>query len=333
MLIVARARGTPEYAAYVQDILFHQTAGRYANSWDHPHSFLFYVPIILFSWFPLSLAYPGTFPRWRQALKAGDARVLLPLAWSALVIAFFCIPRGKRDVYIMPALPMIALASAPYLEDLMRTRWLRVAACAIATAAGAILLLAGIAASFGSPLVERLAQRDLSDAGGAPWAIAIAMGAAMLGAAAVFRARRGVHALLAGLAAIWLIWSFWGYPVLNAGSSGADVMRTTGVAIGPDAELGMVAWKEQNLLMADRPARDFGFSLPWPEQFAAATRWQAESPDRRWIFVLEDAMGSCVDRTKAIPVGRANRRDWWVFRAEAVVPGCMPSATGDDEAP
>ncbi len=331
MLICARAHGTPEYAAYVQDILFHQTAGRYASSWDHPHSFLFYAPIVLFSWFPLSLTYPGTFARWRDALRERDARVLLPLAWCVLVVVFFCIPKGKRDVYIMPVLPMLALASAPYLEALVARRWLRVAACAIAAAGGALLFVAGLAGYLGGAWVERLVERDLPDAGSAAWGIAIAIGASMLVAAAIFRARRGVHALLVGLAAMWLVWSFWGYPVFNAGSSAAGVMRRTGEVIGTDAELGMVAWKEQNLLLADRPARDFGFTKPWPEQFAAATRWQAAAPEHRWLFVLEDAMGACVDKAKAIDVGRANRREWWVFRADAVVPGCVPENTGDDD--
>jgi 4-amino-4-deoxy-L-arabinose transferase-like glycosyltransferase len=333
MLTAALARGTPEYAAYVQDVLFHQTAGRFLNSWDHPHSFLFYVPIVLFSWFPLSLTYAGTIPRWRDALRARDARVLLPLAWCALVIVFFCIPKGKRDVYIMPVLPMLALASGPYLEALTAARSFRAAACAIACVGGAILLVAGIGGYAGSALIGQVVQRDLPDAGDAAWGIAIAIGAAMLAAAAIFRVRRGVHALLAGLAAMWLVWSFWAYPVFNGPSSAAEVMRRAGAAIGPDAELGMVAWKEQNMLLADRPALDFGFTRPWPEQFAAATRWQARAPDHRWLFALEDAMGACVDKAGAIDVGRANRREWWVFRADVVVPGCVPAGGTDADTP
>jgi hypothetical protein len=31
-----------------------------------------------------------------------------------------------------------------------------------------------------------------------------------------------------------------------------------------------------------------------------------------------------VDRRRAIHVGHANRREWWMFRADAVVPGCLP---------
>ena len=30
---------------------------------------------------------------------------------------------------------------------------------------------------------------------------------------------------------------------------------------------------------------------------------------------------------------RANRRGWWLFRADAVVPGCRPGAAGDAGAP
>lgn len=150
-------------------------------------------------------------------------------------------------------------------------------------------------------------------------------------AAGLVPVRRGVYAVFAALAATWLIWSCAGYPIFNAGSSAADVMRQTGVSIGPDAELGLVAWKEQNLLLADRPARDFGFSEPWPVQFAAARRWQDEAPARRRIFILENAMGDCVDKSRAIDVDRANRREWCVFGADAAIPGCIPKATRDVE--
>ena len=177
------------------------------DSWDHPHSAWYYLPIVLFSWFPLSLAYPGTLRRWWQAFKQSEARIALPLLWVVLVIAFFCIPRGKRDVYIMPALPMLALASAPYLEELIRTRWLRTSAFVIALGMGALLAFAGVAAFSGGAL-ERLARRGLASAGHAEWGLVLAIGAAMLLAAAIFRVRHGVHALLAGFAAMWLIWSF-----------------------------------------------------------------------------------------------------------------------------
>ena len=327
MLLVAKARGTPEYAAYVHDILFHQTAQRYADSWDHPQPFWYYIPIVLFGWLPMSLGYIGAVPRWWRDLKAGEARIMLPLVWSAMLLVFFSFPSGKRDVYLMPALPMVALAMAPYLQEMMAARWLRTTAFAMALIGGVLFAAIGLAALAGHPprAIQRLVeQRDMGDLKNMLWIMLIAVGAVFIVAVAWLRPRRGVHALLIGIGGLWLAWSLWAYPLLNDSSSAAGVMRKVARAIGPDAELGMVAWKEQNLLMADRRAHDFGFTRPTPQQFADATRWQAQVPQRRWIFILDTAMGACVDRTRAISVGHANRRDWWLFRADAVVPGCVP---------
>lgn len=103
-------------------------------------------------------------------------------------------------------------------------------------------------------------------------------------------------------------------------------MRDVGTRIGPQSELGLVAWKEQNLLMADRPAATFGFSERWHAQLQAAVRWQQLVPHRRWLLVNEDAMQACIDRTRAEMAGISNRRRWWLVPAEAVTGPCRPSA-------
>src|SRR5262249_15596757 len=153
----------PEYQAYVDDLFFHQTAGRYAKSWDHAQPFWYYVPVVLFAWLPLSFAYIGAAPRWRRDLQAGEPRVLLPLAWVALVFLFFSFPHGKRDVYLMPALPMMAVALAPYLEEICSARWARLTAFWTATVAALAVL--GIAAwvLFGhfAAFDEALKRREL----------------------------------------------------------------------------------------------------------------------------------------------------------------------------
>ena len=84
--------------------------------------------------------------------------------------------------------------------------------------------------------------------------------------------RFGAGQLIVLLASIWLLWGFWAYPVLNASTSASDVMRRTEQLVG-DGELGLVAWKEQNLLLLDKPATDFGFLKPWHEQLGASIRW------------------------------------------------------------
>ncbi|HEY0179394.1 MAG TPA: glycosyltransferase family 39 protein [Dokdonella sp.] len=331
VLAVAHARAAPEYAAYVDDLFFRQTAGRYAGSWSHPQPPWYYLPIVLFNWFPLSLAYVGAVPRWRRDLAAGEPRVMLPLVWSLLAIAFFSIPVGKRDVYLMPVLPMVALATAPHLEAIAAARWLRRAAFALALGGGVAILGVGLWAMLAHPAAfdDFLKRRELEDLGHAVGGMVLAIGAAFVAAAAWFRVRRGVHALLAGIAALWLIWSFWSYPLLNDSSSAAGVMRRARALAGADVEIGLVAWKEQNLLMAIGPVRDFGFLAPIDRQYAEAVAWMAEAPARRRVFILDLAMGACVDTAKAVRVGRANRREWWLFGADAVVPGCVPTPPAD----
>jgi len=332
MLLGAKAHaGDPAYAEYVHDILFHQTAGRYSKSWDHHHPALYYIPIILFTWLPLSLTYPGTLPRWWQALKAKDARILLPLGWIVLLLVFFSIPKGKRDVYIMPALPMLALISAPYLDELLKKRWLRAAGLSFIGLMGTAMLLVGGAALLAHPKFasDFATARGFEDGGHALWLMFVCIGLIQLLLIATLRLRRAVAAVAGGMAAMWLVWSLWAYPILNDSSSSAGLMAEVRSKLGPGDELGMVAWKEQNLLMLDRPAVDFGFTQPWHDQYAAAVTWQAQDPAHRWLFALDPVMAQCVDRSKATSLGHANRREWWMFKADAVKPGCVPDESVD----
>jgi hypothetical protein len=130
---------------------------------------------------------------------------------------------------------------------------------------------------------------------------------------------------------LWLVCGLWAYPLLNNSSSAAELMANVNAHLGPQDEIALVDWKEQNMLMLQHAAVDFGFSTPTSQQFAHAAQWQAAAPATRWLFVQEPAMGHCVDRSKAINMGHANRRDWWLFKADAVIPGCTPPPATTDE--
>jgi len=334
MLLAAHARtDNPAYAGYVNDILFHQTAGRYAHAWHHIHSPLYYIPIALFSWLPLSLTYPGTLPRWWQRLKAKDARILLPLGWIVLVLLFFSASPGKRDVYILPILPMLALVSAPFLEELLQKRWLRVLGLLFLGVMGAAMLLLGGYALLAHPkfAVTLATARGFEDGEAALWWMCITIGAAQLALLAALRLRHAAWAVAGGMTVLWLVWGLWAYPLLNATSSSSALMAEVRTHLGPHDEIGLIDWKEQNLLMLDRPAVDFGFSAPSLQQFTAGVQWQAAAPTTRWLFAQKTALGDCVDHTKAIDLGHANRRDWWMFKADAIVPGCTPASVSDDD--
>lgn len=330
MLLGARQHpADPAYAAYVHDILFHQTADRYAHSWIHRQPVWYFLPVVLLNWLPLSLSYPGTLPRWWQALRERDARILLPLGWLLLVLVFFSIPSGKRDVYIMPAVPMLALISGPYLEAILATRWMRRSCKAFVAALAVILTVGGLYAWLGHPhAVQHLSvERGFGQDGDSLWWMVIGLGLG-IGLIGWFgRRQRPEMTLLAAWGLIWIGWGLWGYPLLNSSSSAAGLMAEVRNRLGPEDQLGLVAWKEQNLLMLGRPATDFGFSRPEAEQFRRGTAWQAADPAHRWLFALDEAVQPCLDPQHAIALGHANRRDWWLFRADAVRPDCMPASS------
>ena len=327
MVLVAHARASPQYAAYVNDILFRQTAKRYASGYGgHAQPLWYFLPVLVFHFFPMSLAYVAACRDWWRGLKSRDTRLLLLLSWCALVVFFFSMAHGKREVYLMPLMPMLALALGPTLERIAGARWLRRTAFGFTVVFGVALVAVGVRALQGdwASMNVLAAEHELAAGGRWLWIMAIAMGALFVVWAGLFRPQRGVHALLGGIAGFWIVWGLWASPLLNDSNSAAGVMRRAGQIAGPGAQIGMVAWKEQNLLMADRPMQDFGFTQPTRQQFAQAVVWQSAAPDMRWIFALREAVAPCVDKGRATIAGFANGRQWWMFRADAVVPGCVP---------
>lgn len=156
-------------------------------------------------------------------------------------------------------------------------------------------------------------------------------GALFIAAAAVLRARRGVHALLVGLAGLWFVWGLGVAPIANDTVSAAAVMREANRIAGADGEVVLLAWKEQNLLMAPRPMHDVGFRQPPAVQLERATPWLAQDPQRRWAFARHAALKDCLDPARVSVVGRSNRIEWVMFRHDALRPGCAPASPDDGD--
>ena len=330
MLLVARADGDPQHAGYVQNILFGQTVHRYATPTGHLHSPFYFLGIIVVDWLPLSLLLPWALPAWWRRLKRRDARFLLPLGWIVLLLLFFSFSPGKRDVYILPALPITALALAPLLPGLLRKQGVRIAVFALTLLLTTALTAAAALALHTHPKWAVQLEQSLDPN---IWWLFLSMGMAGLFVAALTRVCRAPLGWLLFAFILWGLYGLWGYPMLNGDRSARDVMLQARAIAGPDATIGLLAWKEQNLLMAQGPVTEFGFLEPWPQQYAEAITWLQQDPAHRWIFSLDEAMGSCVDRHHATYVGHANRREWWMFKANAVVPGCtlrMAGSANDD---
>jgi 4-amino-4-deoxy-L-arabinose transferase-like glycosyltransferase len=319
MIIAAVGHGSADYRAYMDDILLRQTAKRYAASFDHAQPPWYFLEVVATMWLPTMFALFWAVPAWKRRLKRRDPRYLLPLAWWGLVLVFFSVPGGKRDMYILPALPMACLALAPLLPGILPKLWARRLAFGFSVVLAGAVLLAGLAMWFGDPGFERrfVAERSLQDVSQSLAGVFVAIGAWGVASVLWFGRPRPIAGLVSTLTGLWVLVGLLVMPLLNDSSSARGLMRDVGQRIGPQAELGLVAWREQNLLMADRKAAEFGFKVAFDEQMRRGLAWQSQQPQSRWLLVQDEALASCVDQQKSQFLGNANRRGWWLVPGRA----------------
>jgi 4-amino-4-deoxy-L-arabinose transferase-like glycosyltransferase len=325
MLVTVRTSGDPALAAYANEILWKQTGTRYAQAWQHVKPAWYYLQAVAFLWLPGVLLAPWLLPAWWRRLRRGDPRQVMLLGWSALVLAFFTVSAGKRGVYVFPVLPALCMAAAPLLPGLLRIAAARLVLAAYVWAIAAGAGVAGAVLRFGPAdrLQALVAERgfDVADLRllGA-WLLALGVAVAAIGAW-----RRRAHAGTAVVLVTAAVWSAFGLgivPALEADSSARELMQETRARIGPQAELALLGWREQQLLQAGPGTVEFGFKRAWHLQWADAGPWLARDPSRRWLFVLDEAIGPCVDRAQAVLAGHSNRREWWLVPGTAWKPGC-----------
>ncbi|WP_133479518.1 ArnT family glycosyltransferase [Cognatilysobacter segetis] len=315
MLWAVAHSSDPALHGYADNILLRQTAKRYADPWHHRQPAWYFLVVIATQWRPAVLALPWVLRDWRSAWRTRDARLATLLGGVALIVLFFSLSAGKREVYILPALPLFCLALGPWLAAALERPGARRLAFAFAALLALSATVAGALVVVGHPGFEQRLDETRGLVGGADalGRVLLAIGVWGIGALLLFGVRRGVAALVATLTGLWLLIGLAAQPLLNDASSARGVMTRAAAHLAPTDELALVAWKEQNLLMADRPARTFGFTRDVAAQFADALAWQREAPSRRWLMLEDDALVPCIDRRAAIFVGHSNRREWWLL--------------------
>lgn len=315
----------PALRAYAAELLLRQTGERYANAWHHVQPPWYFAQVIATLWLPGALLLPWLLPAWWRRLRRRDARYVLLLGWALLVLLFFSASPGKREVYIFPMLPALCIAAAPLLPALLRRRGVRIVLLAWLCVFSAIVTFAVVAALSGRhDWAQRLAEHRAIDPASMHVLLGwlLVLGLIGLALAAWAHSRRIAPALLLFTAALWTVYGIGMAPALDRSSSARGLMEAVSHRIGADAELGLVAWREQVLLQTRVPTIEFGYKQPLPAQWREATTWLAAAPARRWLLLPEEALPDCIDRARAIRAGRANRRDWWLLPARAVPMGC-----------
>jgi 4-amino-4-deoxy-L-arabinose transferase-like glycosyltransferase len=314
------AQGDPAIAAYRDEILFRQTIDRYANAWHHREPFWYFlVNVIPVLWLPLTALLPWLVPAWKSTLQRCDLRIALLLSWAVLVVLFFSLSSGKRGVYVLPAVPAMALATAPYLVELFRReRVQRTFFWIAAVLAGICLAGVGYLLGRSDKRVEVLASYDLDPLG--PLA-AIAIGGVVV--CLLARPRRGIIAYSGVLAGMLLVVSFWVNPVMNEARSSRQFVNLIERTADPRRELGIVAFKEQYFLNIRRPIVHFGHAR-WREaeqEAADAASWLAQDAQRQ-LIVTESARTQCFQQARAQDLGSANRIRWFLVEG-AADPSCV----------
>ena len=312
MLLAANA--DPTLAAYRDEILFRQTVDRYASAWHHREPFYYFIlQVIPGLWLPLTLLLPWLVPQWRNAWRERDLRIALLLSWVGLVVLFFSLSSGKRGVYILPALPAVALASGPYLIELSQRRTVQRALFALSAIMAVVCLLASIYVTVRPDRRNELLTEYDIDVFGPLLTIGLVTAVVCL----LTRPRRAFVAWAGSLTTVLLVVSYWVNPVMNSIRSGAAFVASVEDHDDPNEELGFVAFKEQYLLNVHRPIVHFGHAR-WrePEQEAAdAALWLSHS-DRRQLVVSENMRKLCFADASAESLGVANRVEWYIVRGQ-----------------
>lgn len=334
MLWFALAGGDPEHRAYLDNLLFKQTATRYTDAWHHRKPLWYFPEVIAMFWLPFSLAFLWLWRDWREAWRERDARVWLPLAWAGLVLIFFSASPGKRDMYILPALPAVALAAAPFLAALVERRTFQRALLALCVALAALLLIVGIVALQAPPHAVRdfIVNRGLGTEVHWLWVMLVAVGALGLSAALWFKRAGATRAMACLLLAMWCGYGFVAHPVLDPTSSARALMVRARALAGPDVNIGLVAWKEQSLLQAVGPTEEFGYKQPAETQLRRAVTWLDSDPlHRRVLFSQPRGKKACFDESASGVelIGTANRRNWYLVARPAIDEKCFGNELED----
>ena len=323
MLWQVAASGSEDLRAYRDNILLQQTAKRYANPWGHIKPWHYFltaaIPTI---WFPLALLLLTQIGRLVRVLR-DDARVRVLFVWVVLVIVFFSLSRGKREVYILPALPMLALVAAAVWRRAQAeggTRWstgaLRVALVLVGLAIVALGATAWWRPELLGPRVD-----DYADELAALGLPVLTLGVAVLGVTLLTWRRQVLEQLSIAALACWLFVAWWVWPVMDPHRTPKAMMAQLEQRLDHSHEVGLLKFKEQFLLFSQRPLVHFSYLDPAEEQERNAWQWMRENPQR--VLLLPDSLAlTCFDISRAQVLGTEHRRDWVLLDASAMKPTC-----------
>jgi 4-amino-4-deoxy-L-arabinose transferase-like glycosyltransferase len=255
---------------------------------------------------------PWLWPRWRRALRARDTLTAVLLAWVLIVLAFFSASSGKRGLYILPALPALVMAAAPWLPELLRARGPRRLIFTLAALLVVLFAAAAAYVAFGGEGAQyhRIAQ-TVADPLLPLMLLALGCGAVL----AVLRLREAWLAWIGSLAWAMLVTGFVIYPRIDATRSGRAFVDALERTAPRETEIGFVDLREQFELQLERPSVHFGRPRrpDFEREAADAALWLSKDRERA-LVVGSRVREPCFARLHTEPLGRWHREDWFLVR-------------------
>ncbi|MFQ3196480.1 MAG: 4-amino-4-deoxy-L-arabinose transferase-like glycosyltransferase [Paraglaciecola sp.] len=303
----------PLFTLYRDNILFRQTVTRYADSWHHLKPMWYYIiSVIPVFWLPISLMLPWLVKHWKQAICQADRRIILPLGWIVLVLIFFSLSPGKRGVYILPALPMLALVTAPYLRHVLCSKWFNRLIFTVVAAISFALLMFGIAGQLDMAFASKLSTRYELE----PWLFLMAVGGSGVFICMLTVRSRQFLSWLWFIPVLWIFYSTWGYTLLNQVKTPKSIFAQIAHVIPDNAELALVNFSEQFILFSPYATTHFGYHTPDDQEIRAAWRWQ-QAREYGVILIDGETQTDCFDMQQGIPLGLAHRVNWVLLTKDA----------------
>lgn len=316
MLYIADHSHNPDFIAYRDNILFKQTGQRYADSWGHIQPwYYFLVDVIPLLWFPLyTFLFTKSF--WRE-VKVSPV-VFSMLLWVVLVIVFFSISPGKRNLYILPALPVMALVVGVHFTKTGLQTWFKRVLQVGFVLLGSLFMVAAVMCFTKSHAVTKQVGDNTLPFGMLFLAASLCWFVILLWK----RNKVDLSAYWAAFAITWILYSTVGYVLFNPIRTPAKgIMAAVAHDIGPNGQLGMTRFKEQFLLFSPIPLTQFSYLASTQEQDRNAWLWMSEKADR-YVMTARDKNIQCFDLSKAKDLGRAHGKDWILLSEKAMTPTC-----------
>jgi 4-amino-4-deoxy-L-arabinose transferase-like glycosyltransferase len=324
MLVVASASSDPDLVAYRDNILFHQTVTRYANSWGHikPPWYLF-TNAIPWLWLPVSLILPWLVPAWWRDIRLKNVPIMLLGSWLLLVLLFFSLSQGKRSLYIFPAAPALALVAGFHAQALVQRTGVQRVLVAVPTALGFLIAVIAMYTVMNPHTVDQWLT-DVPTIFKVSAAL-LTTGLFMITTVAICRRRKALAGFAIAMCAFWIGVSVLVFPSINDTRSGGALISALEGQIDPDMQLGFVSWPEQFLLQWQHSAYHFGFRREVTGEIGDAVQWVSVSDTRR-ILLPSNLIEPCFDPAKVTTIGSAHRRSWVLADRAALSGNCAQGA-------